>query len=794
MLKLKNATATEYVTATVIDDATQVCRRVPPLWDLENYVAVNPFLGFSGQPMADAAQVVGDGLSARVLPGSDFYRERWRAGAFGKAELERAARRAGQAPAALVAILEGRIAMPLRPRALTLTYAERYDQQYGTHWNDRAIRYAAAWCAVQIPADAPAWGRAAQSAGLYASWREAACVDRSLELRGLAGWREWAGRLPAEPLAAVEAMLNALHVAPNERQAYLYRLLAGVFGWASYLRREVWAAGDQEIGPLLDLLAIRICTDAAVAQLAPTGARRGAAVQPAPDAEDEAVLMVFQEALEDSYARGVIGKLKAPPVGQMSRPAVQAVFCIDVRSEVLRRHLEACSPELETQGFAGFFAVFLDWETAAGHSARCPVLLQPGVHVKAQAPAPAWEGQSALKKLTAAPAAAYTFVETLGLGYALGLAGDALVRLTTPRADEGVTPFSLDSEPVGGVVPAARVDMAVLILKNMGLRSRYGRIVLLAGHEGRSENNPHQAGLDCGACGGHGGAINARIAAAVLNDPQVRAELPARGFAVPADSHFLPAVHDTSDDQVHLFDLDQVPVTHRADVAQLQGWLATAGAATRAERAQGLGITARPQRLIDRLVGRRARDWSEVRPEWALARNAAFIAARRDRTRGVNLAGRSFLHEYDWTTDPDNSILTLILTAPMVVASWINLQYFASTVDNTTFGCGTKTLHNRVGSTGVVLGNGGDLRTGLALQSVQAPDGSWYHEPLRLQVMVEAPHARIEAVLNAHSSVRDLVEHGWVRLFAIDPTSAAVARWIPGQGWELQNAVPVAVA
>lgn len=37
--------------------------------------------------------------------------------------------------------------------------------------------------------------------------------------------------------------------------------------------------------------------------------------------------------------------------------------------------------------------------------------------------------------------------------------------------------------------------------------------------------------------------------------------------------------------------------------------------------------------------------------------------------------------------------------------------------------CGTWTLHNRVGTLGVVLGNDSDPRTGLPLQSVQAADG-----------------------------------------------------------------------
>jgi uncharacterized protein YbcC (UPF0753/DUF2309 family) len=150
----------------------------------------------------------------------------------------------------------------------------------------------------------------------------------------------------------------------------------------------------------------------------------------------------------------------------------------------------------------------------------------------------------------------------------------------------------------------------------------------------------------------------------------------------------------------------------------------------------------------------------------------------------VDLAGRAFLHEYDHEADLDGRVLDLILTAPMVVASWINLQYLASTVDNEALGAGDKALHDRVGAIGVAVGNGGDLRSGLPLQSVQAADGRWRHEPLRLQVIVEARTERIDAVLDARPQVRELVENGWVRLFSLDPQGGATQRLVPGEGWE----------
>ena len=123
------------------------------------------------------------------------------------------------------------------------------------------------------------------------------------------------------------------------------------------------------------------------------------------------------------------------------------------------------------------------------------------------------------------------------------------------------------------------------------------------------------------------------------------------------------------------------------------------------------------------------------------------------------------------------------MTAPLIVASWINLQYLASTVDNRRFGAGDKALHNRVGRAGVVLGNGGDLRAGLPLQSVHGADGAWFHEPLRLQVIIEAPQCAIDAVLAANSQPRDLVDNGWIRLFALDPTGEGLSRRGRNGGW-----------
>jgi uncharacterized protein YbcC (UPF0753/DUF2309 family) len=323
--------------------------------------------------------------------------------------------------------------------------------------------------------------------------------------------------------------------------------------------------------------------------------------------------------------------------------------------------------------------------------------------------------------------------------------------------------------------------MAASILRAMSLTDGFAPLVVLAGHGGSSVNNPHASALHCGACGGYSGEVNARLLASLLNDSDVRAGLVVEGIVIPVTTRFVGALHDTTTDAVTLYASDQPAPWDIAGLPKARAWLAAAGVLARGER--GLRL---PRAAGASTVAGRSRDWSETRPEWALAGCSTFIAAPRSRTAGRDLGGRAFLHDYEWQKDEKSGVLELIMTAPVVVASWISLQYYGSTVAPELFGGGNKLLHNVVGGMGVVEGNGGILRTGLPWQSVH--DGKrLLHDPLRLTVCIEAPREAMSVVLDRHPAVRALFDNRWLHLFALDDAGRMAWRYAGQLRWEREQ-------
>lgn len=790
---------------------------IAPTWPLDRMIAVNPYWGRIGQSFDTAGSALAKIAGSPLSPPSAFHRDAWQRGEITRQHLEQAACETGSSLTVerLVEALEGDGYRPVPPPLLGDTLDSQRDLRHEPAWCDTITHQVAQFCAAYFDREQADW-RPDQAQGLYVSWRSALVRDHSISLLMKAPWVAAKAReLADHPELQVEQALAQLGVTARHWPNYLQAVIMRVSGWAAWCAYRRWqarlAGGDDHT--MVDLLAIRLSWEC----LLDDGERQQESVWSRWQAEwlrhfeadDELALQkrsIWQRAAEISYQSGLVRKLTAAPAGEAAvTPQVQAAFCIDVRSEVFRRHLEAQSSGIQTLGFAGFFGLPISYTPLGTAASRpqLPGLLAPALAITDSAGDSATDsrivrererslrGMFGWRTFQSVPLSAFTLVETLGLGY-LGKLVQRTLPGTAPMTSDNTCGLSrsgasalrpmLDRQASGGI--AGQAALASQVLTAMGLTGSFARLVLLVGHGSQTRNNPHRAGLDCGACCGQTGEVNARALAGLLNDPAVRQQVRETGIDIPDSTCFLAGLHNTTTDEVRLYDLERVPASHTEEVNEVVARLAAAGRAARRERAPALGLQALQdnEAALSLAVQQRANDWAQTRPEWGLANNAVFVATPRARTRGVDLEGRSFLHDYDSSRDPDGALLEQIMTAPMVVAHWINMQYYASTVDNRRYGSGNKTLHNVVGGRlGVFEGNGGDLRIGLPMQSVH--DGErWRHTPLRLTVVIEAPRQAIEKVIARHATVRHLVENRWLYLMRLDGDSV---EWLRDGTWQV---------
>jgi uncharacterized protein YbcC (UPF0753/DUF2309 family) len=610
-------------------------------------------------------------------------------------------------------------------------------------------------------------------------------------------------------------------------------------------------------------------------------------------------LRAFEAGYQERFLVQLRPQLTKAPKTTAVRPQAQAVFCIDVRSEPFRRHLEAAG-DFGTFGFAGFFIVFIRYQAMGGHheTDQFPVIMKAKNSVR-EVPR-IYQSQllsrhrsgtklvhtvhTLLHDLKENVVTPYVMVESLGWFYSLPLIGKTvfaawyqraaarLRRVLVPHLSTAMTVDKLSRDEVaemlaaeqrgvirralqerfgdrdlnlslerleylrrralgepsddqhppkgsltaeeetifidilreqyrinqGGVfsrmeritrmgfTPAEQAFTVETALRMMGLTENFARLVLLCGHGSTSENNPFEAALDCGACGGNTGKPNARVLAVMANKAQVRDALAKNGLVIPQDTYFIAGQHDTTTDTVELFDLEDIPHTHLSDLERLLLGLEKAGRRTSRERCgrfPELPPAISPSRAV-RETRRRSGDWSQVRPEWGLSGNAVFLIGRRELTRGVDLEGRAFLHSYDHRGDANGRLLEIVMTGPQVVGQWINMEHYFSTVDPEVYGAGSKIYHNVVGRFGIMSGPQSDLRTGLAWQTVM--DGPRpFHEAMRLLTVIEAPRDLILQIVRRHRVLRNLYDNEWVRLVALDPDEGSFFYYLPRQGWIL---------
>ncbi len=794
-----------------------------PAWPLQNTVAVNPFWFNRDKHLVDVFSQLEPVLHQSMFMPLEFYHKKHQAGDICDSALSRAIELAQSIWPDLpksTGEFESWARSIHDSHRNYETFAETVNAKQDFH--QIVIEDIGKYCAGYFDDRQAIIRYPWQSGSFWHGWFEAQKYDKAMLKSGISGFDKVVKRFHGKkPKEVIEIIFDSIGLSSSAgKLVYMQRLLATTIGWASQFKYVEWQKSlgyqvDRD-ATTLDFLAVRMIYDYAVFNNFVTKSEfksnswvRSLNSIDHASANSKNILVapyIWQLAFELSFQNRIIGQLENAQSDRQGPGRYQMVFCIDVRSEMIRRHIESLDDDFQTIGFAGFFGIPLDYKKTSqktvGH--RLPVLLTPAYHAdeKAKDPVVAAEVHSSnliysyFKNLRKAPFSSFLYVELFGI-LAVGNIAFRTLKTLAAKVSGRKVPSKFESKSSEPCMETAKsladssalsldekVGRAAAVLGHLGLKEDFGKLIFFCGHGSTTTNNALASALDCGACGGHAGDINARFVADLLNDSEVRRGLIDHEITIPEKTWFVAAVHETVTDAVYLLDDEKIPSEYRAEVEKVKAQLKTATARTVKER-----NFARSD-VMDHSPCRRATNWSEVRPEWGLAGNACFIVAPRSRTKGVNLSSRSFLHDYDWRGDSDFATLELIMTAPMVVTNWINLQYYGSVTAPRYFGSGNKVLHNVTNENGVVEGNGGDLRIGLSMQSVH--DGNEFvHEPLRLSVFIEAPRFEIEKIIEKHQVVKDLVDNEWLHIIHIEPGSGSFFRRLSGGVYERAKGVTI---
>ena len=515
-------------------------------------------------------------------------------------------------------------------------------------------------------------------------------------------------------------------------------------------------------------------------------------------------MRVWHEAMEWSLHSELLAALCVQPsttTEKPQHPKVQALFCIDDRECSLRRHLEELDANIETFGAPGFFGIDFLYQGLDDvyPVAQCPAVIKPRhliLESSSDHPVAKRSNGDSLSTMHFGKHSMFRgwlYTQTLGLAYALRL-GWSVLRpggelpgikdLSEIEAHGHLHLLRENDEPneegyLLGFSLSEMADRVGGLLRNIGLTQQFAPLIVVVAHGSSSVNNPHFAAYDCGACSGKPGAPNARAFAWMANHPPVRAILRERGLNIPDTTHFIPALHNTSRDEVSYFDHKELPPATRTALHDFQSIFHHALQRNARERCRWfeLGPQSPDNQTAHDHVMARASSIFEPRPELNHSNNLYCIVGRRTLTRHLFLDRRAFLQSYDPDSDQDGSILAKVLSAVIPVCGGINLEYLFSRIDNTVYGAGTKLPHNVIGLLGVANGVEGDLRTGLPAQMIEV------HEPARLLMLVEQNTTRIDLAIAQLGALKEWLDHEWIRFVSCDPVSRELFLYHP-DGWQ----------
>ena len=776
-----------------VEEAAQV---VGKTWPLYSFVTSNPLSGYEENSFVLALKNASKNLDSFTLPSAAMFLQAWENNEIDDNILQK-------------------LLSDASFNEQSINYLAKMECDKATaslNSNHLLDTIVTKWLSVFLDEGMAEWEMPNRKDGFYVAWRKMAVYDNEIGIKSIL-------EIPKD---ATEALSLILKTFSKEQVVKIFKYhIAALPGYTGYIKYRItensaWQAKYPIT--LEDYLAVRLF----IANYINVNIFID---EVALDQENQIneLKYIWLKAWEKTYQVKLVKDLALAKINYKvsnldeKMPLAQFVFCIDTRSELIRRQIETQN-NYETFGYAGFFGLATDYQDFNTGYVRksCPPIVPSSYLVteipneeKAAASVDYRRQQNFFKfvdflttRMKNMLPSAFGYVEGTGLFYGIRLISKTLfpsfgvkVKESGSLKYEGICTPEIqlnNSYHISHSTDVALVEKVAIVKSAFELLGwkKFAPIVVFVGHGSHSSNNPFASSLDCGACAASPGRHNARMLAKIANLPEVRNVLRVEhDLHIPARTIFIGAEHNTTTDGSVLFDTD-FSFTHQEERDLLKLDLKSIQDKTIKARI-GMGI------LDSKNANVKSNNWAETRPEWGLARNAAFIVGPRQLTKNLDLNSRCFLHSYNWEFDESGAALETIMQGPMVVTQWINNHYYFSTVDNDKFGGGSKITHNVVGKFGVIQGNGGDLKSGLPLQSVKRNDQELFHQPLRLSVVIQAPIVKVEEILNKNSNLKALIRNEWIYLLVMDPVlNNQTYQYHTNESWSLiaQEKVKLATA
>lgn len=757
--------------------------KIAKTWPLYSFVTSNPLVGFENKHFKQATLEAERLIGGNLFPEASTYRNAWQLGEINSQELKSL-------------FDKNRIKFSVEESLIQMDSQSKASKN-SSHETDRLV---IKWVMAFMDEGLAEWSMPNREKGFYKAWKSLIPYDKEINLT-------FPKVLPESSLELLNELLKEF--SDEDQEEIIEQHLSALPGWTGYIkyRSETDSKWQQKFRITLeDYLAVRLCI---AKNLNEELIRvKGNENKSGEERELEYLwLKAWEKTWQKNMAKNLDKNFNTKKGSNQSNhafviPDAQLVFCIDTRSELIRRHVESCG-KYETFGYAGFFGIAMDYENLNDGVVKksCPPILASSYKVTEQPK----EGNQQevnhyhkrqerekfthyfLKRMKHMLPSAFGYVEGSGFFYGVTLFLRTIIperlynsKKKETKSFEGICNPHLhaitDSSHLSDISLKEKVSIVKSAFDLLGWRT-FSPLVLFVGHGSHSANNPFGSSLDCGACAGSPGRHNARMLAKLANQSDVRQALKTFNIHIPSTTVFLGAEHNTTTDEIILFD-SELPNSHKDQFSQLKDNLFKAQVSATSERFGKSNNSIQAAHT-------KTNDWSETRPEWGLAKNAGFIIGPRSLTKSMNLKGNCFLHSYDWEMDAEGVALEGIMQGPMVVTQWINNHYYFATVDNENYGGGSKITHNVTGRFGVMQGNGGDLKRGLPLQSVNQTDHEYYHQPLRLSVYIHAPKERVNDILEKHKYLKSLIDNEWIYLMVIDPEdSNKIKTYEANKPWE----------